>query len=200
MKHTITLRIYISELLYDVQQRAYTLGNSLKTSDNPALSALIQEAVDENENTLLRSFDQSFATLRDELGEYLISEKHEADNVLLDKNIKIINGLTFGYAGAPSANAESTVDNTLVLMLRMPTNFAMDSRESLAKNIHAYIVDCALADWLSLTPARELAQQYTQSAASDLLLIKQAVNRRQRPNRVHAPSAEEPHTNDIRYE
>lgn len=200
MKHTITLRIYISELLYDVQQRAYTLGNSLKTSENPALSALIQEAVDENENTLLRSFDQSYATLRDELGEYLISEKHEADNVLLDKETKIINGLTFGYAGAPSKNAESTVDNTLVLMLRMPTNFAMDSRESLAKNIHAYIVDCALADWLSLTPARELAQQYTQSAASDLLLIKQAVNRRQRPNRVHAPSSEEPHTNDMRYE
>lgn len=200
MKHTITLRIYTSELLYDVQQRAYTLGNSLKTSENPELSALIQEAVDENENTLLRSFGQSFATLRDELGEYLISEKHEADNVLLDKKAKIINGLTFGYAGAPSENAESTVDNTLVMMLRMPTNFAMDSRESIAKNIHAYIVDCALADWLSLTPARELATQYTQSAASDLSLIKQAVNRRQRPNRVHAPSTEEPHTNDMRYE
>lgn len=200
MKHTITLRIYISELLYDVKQRAYTIGESLKTADNPATAALIQEAVDENENTLLRSFGQSFATLRDELGEYLISEKHEADNVLLDKETKIINGLTFGYAGAPSENAESKVDNTLVLMLRMPTNYAMDSRESLATNIHAYIVDCALADWLSLTPARELAAQYTQSATADLLLIKQAVNRRQRPNRVHAPSTEEPHTNDMRYE
>lgn len=201
MKQTITIRTYISELLHDISQRVYMIGESVKTTDNPDLATLVQDVYDESQTTLLRAIGHAYAVVQDELGEYLISEHSEADNVLLDPAAVVPTGLAFGYQGAPSSEGGTAIaDNTLVLMLRMPSNFAMDSRESIAKNIHAYLVDSALAEWLTLTPARELATQYAQSAAADMLLIHQAVNRRARPNRVHAPSSKEPTTNDIRYE
>lgn len=202
MKHTIEIHIHVSEMLYDVQQRTYLIGESLRSADNSALAAQVQEVLGESGNTILRSFGKSFAVVRDALREYLVSEKHDADNILMSEDAEVPTALTFGYRGRPSTSEDAgyTAENTLVLLLRMPTNFAMDSRESIAKNIHSYMVDCAMADWLSLTPARDLAAQYTESSAADMMLIRDAVNARQRPNRVHAPSADEPHTHDMRYE
>jgi hypothetical protein len=206
MKHTIELKLYLSEIVYDIQQRAFLIGESLRktgNADTDESAAMVQDINDERKDAVLRSIGTTWATIRDVCYEYLKGTNHTADNLLLpETRKKVATALSFSFQGSnPSAdNTDETEDNTLQMMLRMPTNSALASSDALAADAHTAIVCNALAEWLLLTPARDLAATYVQSAASALQAMNTALNRRVRPNRLHAPSAEAPHTNDMRYE
>ena len=202
MKHTIELKLYLSEIVYDIQQRAYLIGESMRTDQNAEQAAMVQDINDERKDAVLRSIGTTWATIRDVCYEYLKGTNHTADNLLLlETRKKVATALSFSFQGSnPADNTDETEDNTLQMMLRMPTNSALASSDALAADAHTAIVCNALAEGLLLTPARDLAATYVQSAASSLQAMNTALNRRVRPNRLHAPSAEAPHTNDMRYE
>ena len=126
-----------------------------------------------------------------------------ADNLLLPEvRKKIVQGIVIGYAGAPSRSvSDETEDNTLVVLLRVPMNFNLGVRQGVAAAMHAYMVDCALAEWLMVSAAAGGAAQWLERAKADLLALRVALNKRIRPTRVHETARTETKTkDDVRYE
>lgn len=202
MKHTIEIRLYMSEMAYDVQRILYTIGEGISvSSDAPESSTLLQDDSDERKLGMLRSFTSTYGTLKAALSEYLIEDEHLADNVLMELT-KHPQSLTlyFSYKGKPVEDKSKSVDNTLITLLRVPSNFSTSVKEQITKCMHDCMVSNAVADALSLTPYAEYAASYLQRVQDNLLGIETALQLRQRPTRVHAPSTDEPHTNDMRYE
>lgn len=200
-KQTIEIKLYMSEMLYDVMQRAYLTGDAAKTADNAELAAKIQELDDERRDVVLRSFGNTLGLIREQLGEYLVEDGHYADNLLLEETRKkMVHGMVFGFQGRPPETDEGEmVDNTLVIMLRVPMNFQSASKETIASALHALMVNNALVDWLTIY-APDRVEAYQASAQADLATLRAALNSRVRPTRVHAPAREQATTNDIRYE
>lgn len=200
-KQTIEIKLYMSEMVYDVVQRAYLAGDAVKTADTAEQAAKIQELDDEKKDLILRSFGNTWGVISEELGEYLVEDGHYADNLLLEETRKeMVHGMVFGFQGRPPETDEGEmVDNTFVIMLRVPMNFQKASKETIASALHALMVNNALADWLTIY-APDRVEACTAAAQTDLAMLRAALNSRVRPTRVHAPAMEQATTNDIRYE
>lgn len=200
-KQTIEIKLYMSELVYDVQQKAHLIGDAMRTDETSEQAAKVQDLTDERKDAILRSFAESYACLRNELSEYLVETNRYADNILLqEERNKIKHALVFGYQGKPAAQSEEKEDNTLFLMLRVPMNFNLSVRGDIAHAMHNYMTDRAVATWLLLTPAKAEAETYIKSAQAALLELHTAINKRIRPTRVHAPEQTPPQQNELRYE
>lgn len=200
-KQTIEIKLYMSEMVYDVVQRAYLAGDAVKTADTAEQAAKIQELDDEKKDLILRSFGNTWGVISEELGEYLVEDGHYADNLLLEETRKeMVHGMVFGFQGRPpETDKGDMVDNTFVIMLRVPMNFQKASKETIASALHALMVNNALADWLTIY-APDRVEACTAAAQTDLAMLRAALNSRVRPTRVHAPAMEQATTNDIRYE
>lgn len=200
-KQTIEIKLYMSEMVYDVVQRAFLTGDAVKTNENAEQAAKIQELEDEKKDLILRSFGNSLGLIRQQLGEYIVEDGHYADNLLLQETReKMKSGLIFGFRGRPAEADESErVDNTIVFLLRVPSNWQKASKDAIASALHALMVNNALVDWFTIY-APDRVEAYAASSAADLATLKAAINSRQRPTRPHAPEDMQPITNDIRYE
>lgn len=200
-KQTIEIKLYMSEVVYDVVQKAFLVGDAVKTNENAEQTAKIQELEGEKKDLILRSFGNSLGLIRLQLGEYIVEDGHYADNLLLQETReKMKSGLIFGFRGRPAETDESErVDNTLVFLLRVPSNWQKASKEAIASALHALMVNNALVDWFTIY-APDRVEAYAASSAADLATLKAAINSRQRPTRPHAPEDLQPITNDIRYE
>ena len=200
-KQTIEIKLYMSEIVYDVAQKAYLTGDAVKTPETAETAAKIQELDGEKRDVVLRSIGNSWGLIREELGEYLVEDSHYADNLLTEETrAKMVHGLVFGYRGRPPQSDESErEDNTFVIMLRVPMNFQKAAKETVASALHALIANNALVDWLTIY-APDRVGGYTAAAQTDLATLRAALNKRVRPTRVHAPAKEQSNTNDIRYE
>lgn len=324
MKHTLNIKLYLSELIYDVQQRAYLIGESMRTDQNAEQAAMVQELTDERKDAILRSFGTTWDTLRSVLHKYIATTENAVDNVLLPETVStkttklpftfgletlttsentddeasaqsLVNtalssstsigtlggntgidtsGGTIGtitptistttwadssYAGAgttygsspyfskdkgkfyitagalsnqknytswagfsdiedsskyiatdgtffyydgtyyytydgttlakiSTAELESigneTKANTLTVTVVLPTNFSPAAADALASNAHAAMSAAALAEWLLLTPARELASTYVAESQAALNTMRSALSCRQAPTRT----------------
>lgn len=204
-KQTLEVKLYLSELMYDVQQKAWHTGESMRGGDaaSEEQASKVEELSDAGKDLVLRAFGNAYGVLRTELGEYIVEECAMADNLLLPEvRKKIVQGIVIGYAGAPSRSvSDETEDNTLVMLLRVPMNFNLGVRQGVAAAMHAYMVDCAMAEWLMVSAAAGGAAQWLERAKADLLALRVALNKRIRPTRVHEPARTEPKTkDDVRYE
>lgn len=196
-KQTLSITLFLSELLYDIILKAYALGEVATTDDQAEQAAKIQELAEENEGILLRSIGKSYASLLSHMSEYLVEEGFTADNILYAKTReKILTGL-FSFKGEMMTD-KGTEANDINIALRVPSNFNRAAKDDIAQSSHAYIVDYALAEWLAIAAKTE-AETYATAAAADLGRILTALNKRTRPSRTHLPS-DQYYPNDLRYE
>ena len=159
-KKTLTVTLYLSELLYDVQNKTYLTGRSRQTGNNHEEVAHMQANEDEeNENQILRSLGNAFANLKTKLSEYIEESGTTASNKLLSKN------------------------GTIQLALVMPSNFNQATSETISAALHQYLVNTAIGDWFTITNKND-ATDYVTLAAANLEELREAVNKRVRPTRT----------------
>ncbi|MBQ8874709.1 MAG: hypothetical protein IJY60_05320 [Bacteroides sp.] len=158
-KKTITITEYMSELLYDIQNKTYLTGRSRQTGANHEEVANMQaNDDDENANQIIRSIGNAFANLKTKLSEYLVEE------------------------GTTSNNALISGEKNLTLTLQMPGNFNQATNDTISTSVHQYIVNSAIGDWFTITNKND-SSDYVTLAAANLDVIREAINKRVRPTR-----------------
>ena len=160
-KKVIAITLYMSELIYDVQNKTYLTGRSRQTGTNHEEVANMQaNDDDENANQIMRSIGNAFANLKTKLSEY-INENGTSTN---DKQISSTGNLT--------------------LSLNMPPNYNNASNDTISTALHQYLVNCAIGDWFTITNKND-ASDYITLAAANLEQLREAVNKRIRPTRTN---------------
>lgn len=156
---TISITLYMSELIYDVQNKTYLTGRSRNTGDNHEQVANMQANEDEeNQNQIVRSIGNAYANLKTKLSEYIEDSGATANNILL-----------------------SASDN-LQINLVMPSNFNPATNDTIGAALHQYIVNSAIGEWFTITNKADAAD-YLTLAAANLAEIREAINKRVRPTR-----------------
>ena len=160
-KKVIAITLYMSELIYDVQNKTYLTGRSRQTGTNHEEVANMQaNDDDENANQIMRSIGNAFANLKTKLGEY-INESGTSTN---DKQLSSTGNLT--------------------LSLNMPPNYNNASNDTISTALHQYLVNSAIGDWFTITNKND-ASDYITLAAANLEQLREAVNKRMRPTRTN---------------
>ena len=160
-KKVIAITLYMSELIYDVQNNTYLTGRSRQTGTNHEEVANMQaNDDDENANQIMRSIGNAFANLKTKLSEY-INENGTSTN---DKQISSTGNLT--------------------MSLNMPPNYNNASNDTISTALHQYLVNCAIGDWFTITNKND-ASDYITLAAANLEQLREAANKRMRPTRTN---------------
>ena len=160
-KKVIAIALYMSELIYDVQNKTYLTGRSRQTGTNHEEVANMQaNDDDENLNQIMRSIGNAFANLKTKLSEY-INESGTSTN---DKQLSSTGNLT--------------------LSLNMPPNYNNASNDTISTALHQYLVNSAIGDWFTITNKND-ASDYITLAAANLEQLREAVNKRMRPTRTN---------------
>lgn len=158
-KQTITITLYMSELVFDVQNKTYLTGRSRSNGDNFELVANMQ-ADDEEENSkqILRSIGNAYGSLMAKLSEYVYSNLTTATDKIIDEN----------------AN--------LTIALQMPGSYNKAANQAVVAAVHQYIVNTAIADWFVITNKPD-AVEYANLAVVNITQLREALNKRVRPAR-----------------
>ena len=160
-KKVIAITLYMSELIYDVQNKTYLTGRSRQTGTNHEEVANMQaNDDDENLNQIMRSIGNAFANLKTKLSEY-INESGTSTN---DKQLSSTGNLT--------------------LSLNMPPNYNNASNDTISTALHQYLVNSAIGDWFTITNKND-ASDYITLASANLEQLREAVNKRMRPTRTN---------------
>ena len=160
-KKVIAITLYMSELIYDVQNKTYLTGRSRQTGTNHEEVANMQaNDDDENANQIMRSIGNAFANLKTKLSEYI----NESDTSTNDKQLSGTGNLT--------------------LSLNMPPNYNNASNDTISTALHQYLVNSAIGDWFTITNKND-ASDYITLAAANLEQLREAVNKRMRPTRTN---------------
>lgn len=158
-KKAISITLYMSELIYDIQNKTYLTGRSRNSGNNHEEVANMQaNDDDENLNQVLRSIGNAFATLKTKLSEYIVDEKTTSTN-------ELISG-----------------DDNLQVGLSMPSNYNQSTVDTISAALHQYIVNSSVADWFTITNKND-ATDYVTLSAANVEQIREAINKRVRPLR-----------------
>lgn len=158
-KKTITLMLYMSELIYDVQNKSYLTGRSRSNGQNHEEVANMQaNDDDENANQIARSIVNAFGNLKSKLSEYIEESSTTVTNKLISTN------------------------TNLQLSLIMPSNYNQSTMDTISAATHQYLVNSALADWFTITDKND-ASDYVTLAGANLEQLREAINKRVRPVR-----------------
>lgn len=159
MKKSITLKLNMPEIIFDIQNKTYLTGRSSADGSNHSHVANMQaNADDENAAQILRSITMAYGILQNRLSEY----SETAENI--------------------STNDPLTSEDNLQLTLEMPSNFNAGVTKTIGEAAHQFIVASAVADWFAITAKGETAD-YTLVAAQSLKVLEEALCKRSRPLR-----------------
>ncbi len=160
MAKSLTITLYMSELIYDFQNKAFLTGRSRRSDGKDAEFSSNMQASDDDEdkNQALRSIQNAYGQLLVELGEAL-----------------------YGKTEATSSN-ELLGDSNITITLSVPSNFTLGIRDAVSASMHDYIINKALMDWFLITN-KDDAKDYGDLAAISLQNLHNAFNRRERPTR-----------------
>jgi hypothetical protein len=123
---TITITLKKDEILYDVENTSYLVGNSRSTGDNFEQVSNIQNSGEgEDRNFVLRSIENAFNDVKRNLSRYIDETKTASNNALMSET------------------------GDFILSLNVVDMFNEASTESLKSAAHDYIVSSALADWFA---------------------------------------------------
>lgn len=212
-RKAILMTLYISELVYDIQNKTYLTGRSRRTGANHEEVANMQANEDEeNANQVLRSIQNAFGTLKTKLSEWLdeggtsatdrlISDETEYYSSKLEDGVLGWSKLE-GYDGEKCAGVVSKASElpasgitgsgtvyavvpNLTVTLVMPSNYNSSTRETINAALHQYIVNTSVGDWFTITNKADAADYYT-LAAANIETIREAANKRVRPVRREA--------------
>ena len=158
----VSFTLYKSELIYDFENKAFLTGRSRKdVASVEAVASMQGSDSDDDRNQALRSIQNAYGVLLVTLGEYLKTEEateEGGDNELMD----------------------STTDFTFTL--KLPSNYNRAGDKAIASAAHKFIVNSALADWFLITNKPD-APDYAAMAASNMVDLRSALNRRTCPTR-----------------
>ncbi len=159
MRKTVTITLYMTELLYDVENKTYLTGEARDNGQNYEESADMKANDDaENRNQVMRSIGNAFGTLKTKLGEYLDEAGTTANNVL------------------------TSDQSNLQVVLSMPSNYNPSTKDTIATAMHQYIVNLAIAEWFNIFNKAD-STEYLTMAAANLTNLREALNKRVRPVR-----------------
>lgn len=159
MKKEISIKLYASELIYDVQNKTYLTGRSRSDGKNHEQVANMQANDDEeNENQVVRSIGNAWADIKMRLSEYIVSAQTSGNNAQIDK------------------------DTNLEVTLKMPSNYNQATVDTISTALHQFIVNTAIADWFTITNKTD-AKDYLDMAIANIAEIREAINKRVRPTR-----------------
>lgn len=160
MAKTLTITLYMSELMYDFQNKAFLAGRSRRADGKDAeFSSNIQASDDdEDKNQALRSIQTAYGQLLVELSEGLYGKTESAASNKLQE------------------------DSNITVTLSVPSNFTLGIKDAVCTSMHDYIVNKALLDWFLITN-KDDAKEYGDLAAAALQNIHNTFNRRERPTR-----------------
>lgn len=166
-KKTETITLHVSELIYDVRNKAYLTGKSRKNGENHEAVANMQASEDEeDENQILRSLQSATGELRNVMSEYMSDTSASDDNIWLDK----------------------TKDKTITFTLSMPSNYNQATVKTISSAAHDYAVNKAVSDWLLITDKND-AGDYLSKANANAATIREALSKRVCPSRTAPTSA-----------
>lgn len=166
-KKAITITLYMSELIYDVQNKAFLTGRSRRTEANAAQASNMQASDDEEDlNQVLRSIQTAYTSLLVELSDGMFGSSATAKT----------------GTGSSATNEVMGADSDITLTLNVPSNYVMGLKDTLAACLHDYIVSKAMYEWLLITDKGDAAE-YGAMAQDALKRLHQTFYRRARPER-----------------
>ena len=162
MKKTINMKLSMSEIIFDVQNKTYLTGKALDNNSNYAHVANMQaNDDDENADQVLRSITMAVAQLRNRLAEYLDQSLSSSNNELLPDG------------------------EDIQFPLVMPSNYNSSAATALGAAAHQFIVATAIADWFAIMAKGETAD-YKVMADAALAVLEETLCKRSRPVRGRA--------------
>lgn len=173
-KKTITITLYKSELIYDVQNKTYLTGRSRKDGTNHEIVANMQaNDDDENLNQVIRSISNAYDSMRMKMSEYIVDSSTSANDILINTS------------------------GSFVVTLTMPNNYNQAANTAISSGLHQYIVNMATAEWFTITNKADASDYYT-LAGTNMEQVREAINKRIRPSRTEvsggqsAPATDDP--------
>ena len=161
-RKSLTITLYMSELIYDFQNKAFLTGRSRRAADmdSEAASNIQASDDDEDKNQTLRSIQNAYSQLLVELSESVsTSDGTTASNELIDGNTNII------------------------ISLSLPSNYPLALKNALTSSIHDYIINKALMDWFVITNPDE-SKTYAELSVAAIKNLHETFNRREKPSRT----------------
>lgn len=155
------IKLYKSELLYDVRNKLYLAARSRTGEPAPAVF-IYPDNEGAEANDLARSFTEACHNIRALLYEYGLNTMH-----LLGESSNILSPIK---------------DVAYIISLSLPANFATDVLPAIAATAHAYVVNFATSVYL-LKAYKADAADYANQAAANLQLLTQLAATRRMPTR-----------------
>lgn len=156
----MTVTLYMSELIYDVQNKTHLTGRSRGNGQNHEEVANMQANDDEeNANQILRSIGNAIALMKTKLSEYLEENVTTSNDILNDGTTNV------------------------TVTLKMPSNYNKATLDTVSAALHQYIVNMAVGDWFVITDKAD-AGDYISMATANLETVREAINKRVRPTRT----------------
>lgn len=172
----LTITLYQSELVYDVQNKSYLTGRSRNSGNNFEEVANMQANMDEEElNQISRSVQAAFSKLKTKLSEYVTTEVGSTD-------------ITSNDVLAPYDPTSQTAQTYTLELNHLPSNFNAAIKDSLTASVHDYIVNRALGEWFVITNKADASDYFT-AAENNVNEIRETINKRVRPTRTAIPTS-----------
>lgn len=158
-KKTITITLHVSELIYDIQSNTHLTADSKQERSPEQIATMKANDDEESLNRLMRSIGNAYASIKNQLSEYIGKEQRIGDNIQLDPE------------GTISLNIN-----------KLPSNYNEAVTDTIASAAHQYIVNISLMDWFLITSPSD-AGEYSKLADLAIREIRSAINKRVRPER-----------------
>lgn len=177
-RKNVTITLYMSELIYDFQNKTYLTGRSRRAAGTDAEAASNMQSSDDDEdvNQALRSIQLAYTELQAEMSDSLKAE-------IMSSSGSIGSGGVIGGISAGATATNKLLDKSNIeVKLSLTSNFPIALRDALASNIHDYIINKAVAEWFNLTNPTE-SEVYYKLAQLSMQNLHELLNRRERPVR-----------------
>lgn len=155
----ITITLKKDEILYDIENTTYLVGNSRSTGDNfEQVSNMQNSGEGEDRNFVLRSVETAFAEVKRILSRYINEDMAAANNDLM------------------------LATGDFVLSLNVVDVFNESATESLKGAAHEYIISSALMDWFANVKPDEMTIYQTRKQEASVNLLA-SLYRKKAPSR-----------------
>lgn len=155
----ITITLKKDELLYDVENTSYLVGNSRSTGDNFEQVSNIQNSGEgEDRNFILRSVENAFNEVKRNLSRYIDETKTASNNALMSDT------------------------GDFVLTLKVVDVFNEASTDTLKSATHEFIVSSALMDWFANVKPDEMVIYQNRKVEANISMLS-ALYRKKAPAR-----------------
>ena len=156
---TITITLKKDELLYDIENTTYLVGNSRSTGDNFEQVSNIQNSGEgEDRNFILRSIEKAFNEAKRNLSRYIDETMVASNNALMDET------------------------GDFVLTLNVVDMFNEASTDTLKSSAHEFIAASALMDWFANVKPDEMVVYQSRKAEANISMLS-ALYRKKAPVR-----------------